>query len=204
VPRQVLPQIQKERGDVRTTRGVAGAQPQLRDQTHLGQHRQQRVQTRLESRPRVTDGHALLMAVLVQEPRRIQVQRVTFPGAGQPIQAPVPESPETAQILPRRIKLLEEAREHGLAGDAAHAQQLGRDRIAAQIGHMRELARVTQQAVEESQRLFDRQQVIVGQRQSVRQRLRESLDPLAPPHPTPERGAARVRTEALLRKANGD
>ena len=62
VPRQVLPQIQKERGRVAAAGGVAGAQPQLGHQPHLGQHRQERMQTRLESlawcnrRPRPPDG----------------------------------------------------------------------------------------------------------------------------------------------------
>jgi len=127
---QVLPQVEEERRDVAATGRIAGSQPQLRHQAHLRNHRQQRMQTRLESLPGVTDRHAFLMAVLVQEPRRIQVQRAAIFGAGQSVQTPMPQRTETPQIGPRRIKTLEESGERRLAGHPAHADQLRHHRIA--------------------------------------------------------------------------
>ncbi len=65
---QVFPQVEKERGDVAATGRVARPQPQLRHQPHFRDHRQQRMQARLESPLGVTDGHPFLLAVLVQQP----------------------------------------------------------------------------------------------------------------------------------------
>jgi hypothetical protein len=76
----------------------------LRHHAHLGQHRQERMQTRLESLLGIAHGHALLMAVLVQQARGIQIQGVAFVAAGQPIQAPPPQGTETTQIGPAEAK----------------------------------------------------------------------------------------------------
>jgi len=73
---QVLPQVQKEPHRIAPAGGVARAQPELYHQAHFGQHRQQRIQTRLEPPRRVPDRHAFLMPVFVEQPRRVQVQRV--------------------------------------------------------------------------------------------------------------------------------
>jgi hypothetical protein len=83
--RQALPQIQKKGHGIAAAKRVARTQPELRHQPHFGQHRQQRMQARLESQPSVTGRDAFLMAVLVQESGRIQIQRVAFLATGQPI-----------------------------------------------------------------------------------------------------------------------
>jgi hypothetical protein len=60
-------------------------------------------------------SHTLLMSVLVQETRGVQIQRVALFGTGQLVETPMPESTETPQIGSRRIKTLKESREHRLA-----------------------------------------------------------------------------------------
>lgn len=117
--RQVVEQIQREGHDVAGATAVARAPPKPGDQLGLGQHRQERRQTRLEAQPRVPRGHALLMAALVQEPGRIQIQRVAARPGTEPLQPPAPERTEGGEILARRSEALEEAAEGRLAGDVA-------------------------------------------------------------------------------------
>jgi hypothetical protein len=50
----------------------------------------------------VTAGHAFLLAILVQEPREIQVQCVAFLLAGQLLQTPTPEPTKATQVVARR------------------------------------------------------------------------------------------------------
>ena len=137
---------------------VAGTQPQLGHPPHLGDHRQERMQTRFDPLLGVAAGHALLLAVLVQESGRIQIQRVALLAAGQPVQAPVPERTKATQVGPRRIEPLKETPEHRLTGHAGDAQDFGHERIAPQIGDVGQLARVTEQTVQEGQRLLDGQE----------------------------------------------
>jgi hypothetical protein len=74
----------------------------------------------------------------------------------------MPERTEATQVVARRSEPLKEARQPRLAGHARDAEQFRHERIAPQIGDGRELARVTEQAVHEGQRLFHRQQFVVG------------------------------------------
>jgi hypothetical protein len=200
VVRQVLPQIQKEGDDVAATRRIAGPQPQLRHQPHLGQHRQQRRQTRLESLPGVTDGHARLMAVLIQQSRRIQVQRITRRDAGQPVLPPRPQRSEAPQLGRRRIETLEETRQPRRTGDAFDPDPFRNQGVAPQTGHRGQLAGVTEQAVHESQRLFQRQEVVAGLRQPMWQSGGQPLAPIHPRQPTPEDGAAGLGRKSLIGK----
>ena len=64
--------------------------------------------------------------------------------------------------------------------------------------------RCDEEPVHECQGLFDRQQMIIGCRQDVRQNAAQSVNPISPTHPTPECGAARVGTQALVDKADRD
>ena len=190
---QVLPQVQKERGRVAAATGVAGSQPQLRHEPHFGQHRQQRMQAGLDALLGVAAFDAFLLAVLVQEPRGIQIQRVAVLLAGQPIHAPMPERTEAAQVVARRGEPLEETRQHRLTGHARDAQEFRHERIAAQIGDVGELACVTQQPVHEGQRLFEWQQFVVGQRQRMRQRGGKIFARIQRLEPTPEQRTPCVR-----------
>jgi len=140
----------------------------------------------------------------VQEARRIQIQRVALLPAGQPVQTPLPERPEAAQVVARRSEPLEKTRQHRLAGHTFDPEQFGRQRIAPQIRDVGELARVTQQTVHEGQRLFDRQELVVGSWQGLRQGRSQTLTPVQRAQPAPEQGAARVRGKLLLREADGD
>ncbi len=162
------------------------------------------MQTRLESLFGVPHGHALLMPVLMQQARGVQVQRVTTWATGQPIQTPAPEGTEAPQVGPRTREALKEPREHRLAGDAFDAQQRGHQRIAPQISHLGELARVAKQPVDKGQRFLDGQQVIVGRGPRVGKRIGQRLDPVQRPEPAPEGGAARVRGKPLVGELNGD
>jgi hypothetical protein len=67
---------------------------------------------------------------------------------------------------------------------------------------VRELAGSTQKTVDKRQSLFNRQQMIIGQRQGLRQYALQSLDPISATHPTPEGRAARVRTQTLVGEAD--
>jgi hypothetical protein len=93
----------------------------------------------------------------------------------------VPQTAETAQVGSSRIESLKEAGQSRLTGYSAHPEQLWHDRIAAQIGHVGELARVTQQVMDKGQSFLDRQQMIVRYGQGVRQNPPQRLDPLAAP-----------------------
>jgi small-conductance mechanosensitive channel len=113
----------------------------------------------------------------------------------------MPERTEATQVAARRVEPLEEPRQHRLAGDARDAQQLRHERIAAQMGEVREFARVTKQAVHEGQGLFQRQEFVVGQRRRVRQGGRQLFAPIHWSQPAPEQGTARVWGKVLIGEA---
>src|ERR1039458_2929408 len=142
MPREVMPQIEKERRRVVAARRVAGAQPQWRHQPHLAQDREQRMQTGLEAEPRVAGAHAVLMTVLVQQPRRIEIERVAALARGQPVQTPSPQRTETRQVFSRRSETTEETRQGRGTGDPLNAEHLWHHRITPKISDMRELARL--------------------------------------------------------------
>ena len=129
--------------------------------SHFGDHRQERRQTGLEPWSGVAHGDARLRPVLVPPAGGIQVQRVTLLGAGQLIQAPTPPRTEAPQVLTCRTKALEETRPHRRTGHAGDPQQFGHQRITPQIGHRGELARLTEPAGQEGQRLFQREPLVV-------------------------------------------
>jgi hypothetical protein len=120
------------------------------------------------------------------------------------MQTPPPERPEAAQVAARRGEPLEKSRQHRLAGHPLDPQQFRHQWIAAQIGNMGELARVAQQSVHEGQRLFQRQQLVVGKRRRMRQRGGQGFAPIQRMQPGPEQSAARVRGKLLIREADGD
>src|SRR2546425_1254564 len=97
------------------------------------------MQTRLVPQTRVTHLHPFLMAVLVQQPGRIQVQRITAGPGAKPLQSPAPERTKGRQILSRRSETLEEPAESRLAGDAGNSQERSQQYITAQVGHVRQL-----------------------------------------------------------------
>jgi hypothetical protein len=69
-------------------------------------------------------------------------------------------------------------------------QQFGRERIAPQMGDVGELARLAQQSVHEGQGFFHWQEFVVGKRQRMRQRRRQTLAPIQRTQPAPERRGA--------------
>ncbi len=130
---QTLHRLSQKLGRSVGARTVAPAQPVVGDEFVFGQRREQRSMTRLESLPGVTDGHALLMAVLVQQGPRIQIQRVTIFERGQaPNSLPVQIVQGVAGLLAKHLK---EPAQGGLAGDGFDAQHLAQGRIALQPGH---------------------------------------------------------------------
>ena len=80
----------------------------------------------------------------------------------------------------------------------------GASEVAPQIGDVGEFARVAQQPVHERQRLFQREELVVGSRQRVRQGGGQTLTPIQPMPPAPEQRAARVRGKLLLGELDGD
>ena len=107
----------------------------------------------------------------------------------------MPERTKVTQVGARRSEPLEETCQHRLNGHARDPEQFRHERIAPQIGDVGGLARLTQQAVHEGQRFFQRQRFVVGQRQRVGQ----TLAPIQRPQPTPEHGAARAGGKAADR-----
>ncbi len=179
VAREVVEQVEGEGEEVAHAAGVAGAQPELRDELCLLEHREQRVQARLQAHAGVAHAHAFLAAVLVQErggserseiakgrslcpqgQRRrelaIEVGGVAAFAAGQPLHAPAPERPEAAQVLARAIEAGQKAREGGLAREPAHFHHLRQHRVAAQVGDARELVGPGQDAGDEAERRLHR------------------------------------------------
>lgn len=126
---QVLPEVEEEGRHVVRAGRIARPQPELRDQPHLGPHRHERMQTWLETLPRVTHGDAMLMAVLMQEPGGVEIERVTFFAAGQPHHAPLPEPAKAAQMDRRGVETRKKPRERRLAGHPPDAEQLRHQRI---------------------------------------------------------------------------
>ena len=116
----------------------------------------------------------------------------------------MPERPEAPQVVARRSKLLKEPRQRRLAGHPRNAQQFRHQRIAPQIGDVRQLAGVAEQTVQAGQRLFDGEQTIIGSWQPVRQGGGQLGHEPGRLQPAPEHRAARVRRQPLLRKADGD
>src|SRR5678816_3165300 len=101
------------------------------------------MQTRLDAVRRVACFHALLMTVLVQQPRRIQVERIASGSRRELLQTPPPQRPETPQVGPSGSEAREKTRQTRLAGHPPYTQQFWCQRIAPNIGHVRELARFT-------------------------------------------------------------
>ena len=105
--------------------------------------------TRLESLPGVTNGHALLMAILMQQRPRIQVQRVTFFERRQTAQRPAMQAVQSITgLLPKHV---EEPAQGGLAGDSFDAQHLTQRRITLQPSHAGELVRAAENTPDISQ-----------------------------------------------------
>ena len=95
------------------------------------------------------------MTVLVQEPGRIQIQRVTVGPGTESFQPPTPERTESRQILARRSEMLEEAAQGRLTGDALNGQQRSQHHVPAQVGDVRELLGSGQNPRQEPQGIFE-------------------------------------------------
>jgi hypothetical protein len=50
------------------------------------------------------------------------------------VQAPLPEGPEAAQVLAGGSESLKETRQHRLAGHPPDPEQIGHERVAAEMG----------------------------------------------------------------------
>src|SRR5437867_3022621 len=99
--RQVLPQIQEKALHIVRTTAIARTKPKTGHQPHLAQDRQQRMQARFGSHSRVAHFHPLLMSILVQQTRRVQIQGIASGPAGQTFQTPAKEWAKTAQVASR-------------------------------------------------------------------------------------------------------
>lgn len=111
---------------------------------------------------------------------------------------------EATQVVTSRGEPLKETRQHRLAGHPRDVQQHRHQRAASQIGDVGELVRLTEQTMPEGQRLFQRQELVVGGRQWLWQGGGQRFAPIQRTQSDPELGAARVRGKLLLREADGD
>ena len=93
-------------------------QPQLRHQSRLGQHRQQRMLTGFCSLFDVIARAAYLrLSDFVPKSRGIQIQRVALLLAAQPMQTLMPEERKSSLIVACRGETLQVPRRHRLTGN---------------------------------------------------------------------------------------
>jgi hypothetical protein len=156
------------------------------------------VQAGFGADPGIADLDAFLVAVLVEQARRVQVHRVALGFAGQSVQRPREERPEAREILPRAGEALEETRERRLARHPLDPQQGRHHRIAPQVGHVGEFLRPTEQALDETEHLGQRAQCVVGGRLRMRQAPGDHFAPATLLQERPKRRSARVRAELLV------
>jgi len=118
------------------------------------------------------------MTVLVQQPGRIQIQRVTVGPGTEPFQPPTPERTEGREILARRSEVLEEAAEGRLTGDALNGQQRSQHHVTAQVGDVGELFGPGQNPRQEPQGIFEgliTTATLLEPGQHARQQLAEAM-----------------------------
>ena len=158
----------------------------------------------LEAPARVADGHALLVAVLVQQRPRVQVEGVAFErsrAAGQPAQRPSVQAGEGFAAL--ETERAEEARERALAGEGFDAEHLGDGWVVLQPGHARELVGPGEDAAQVTQRDVGGR-VGVGAGGCVRQSLRQlGAETLLMQEVRPEDQTA-VSGQPLVSEGNSD
>jgi hypothetical protein len=100
--------------------------------------------TGLEPVAGVAHFDSLLMAILMQQRPRIQIQRIAFAPGGQTVNGlPVQTLQSVARRLPEHS---EKSTEGGLTGDGLHPQHLRYGRIALQPGHPGQLVHSSQNA----------------------------------------------------------
>ena len=169
------------------------------DLWHLRERGDNRTMTGLEPLAGVADPHAFLMTVLVQEGKRIQIQRVAVGSRRQIFQRP---PVQTRQRFARTAAApREEARQRRLTRDRLDAEHLSHCRIVRQMRHPRPLVRAAEDAANETQRRVARI-IRVRTRRRMRQHRAQLLSqsPLRD-KPRPHRQPA-VRRQALVGKAN--
>lgn len=129
---------------------VAWPQPKMRDLWHLRDRGDDRPMTGLQPLAGVAHAHAFLMAVLVEQGKRIQIQRVALAPRRQILQCP---AVQTGQRLPGAAAApREEARQRRLARDRLDAEHLRHRRIVRQMRHAGELVRPAQDPADKTQR----------------------------------------------------
>jgi hypothetical protein len=79
------------------------------------------------------------MPVLVQQPGRIQIQRVSAGPGTEPLEPPTPERTEDREILARPSEVPEAAAKSRLTGNTLNGQQRSQHYVPAQMGHVSEL-----------------------------------------------------------------
>src|ERR1035437_10275804 len=145
----------------------------------------------------VADRDAVLMTVLVEQARRVQVERVAFAFAGQFFHRPAEEWAKAREVFAGAGEALKETRERRLAGHAFDAEQLRHHRIAPQVGDVRELLGPTEQALHKAEHFGQRRERVVRGRLGVRQALRHQLAPAALVQERPKRRCPGVRAGLL-------
>ena len=112
--------------------------------------------------------------------------------------------PETNEVAARTAEALEKPGQDRLAGNAFDAEQLRQQRVAPQIGDVRDFFGPAEQALHEAQHLAHRRQRVIRLGQRMRQTARQQFDPAALAQEGPERGRARVGTEPLVGETDLD
>ena len=135
-------------------------QPELCAQFDFREHRQHRLETRLEPEPGVADADPFLVSILMHQAGRIEIESIAAGARRQAPEPPAPEAAEAGEIAGAFAKRAEEPREGRLAGHALHGQDLGHHRIPAQPRHLRQLPGPGEHAGDEAQGQLDRGQRI--------------------------------------------
>lgn len=114
------------------------------------------MQARFGSNPGVADLDAFLLAVLVEQPRRVEVQGVALAFARQLLHPPRKQRPETGEVLPRPGEALEKPCERRLARHPLDPEQRRHHRITTQVGALGEFLRAAEQPLHKTENLGDR------------------------------------------------
>jgi hypothetical protein len=138
----------------------------MRDLRHLRQRGDNRPVAGLQTFAGVANPHAFLMAILVQQGKRIQIQRVALGSFRQFFQRPTVQARHPLRRPTTAAR--EEARERRLTRDRFDPEHLGHRRIVRQMCDPRQLVRPAQDAADEPKRGVAR---IIGVR--ARRRMRQ-------------------------------
>lgn len=187
--------------DVRPTDtgGVARSQPKVGDQRHLRERRHDGPVAGFEALAGVAHPHSFLMTVLVDQGKRVQIERVAITSGRQFLHGPAVQAGEG--LAGTAATAREEPREGRLAGHGLDAQHLGHRRVMRQVGDSRQLVRAAEDTANKAQRGVGRV-VGVGTGRGMRQHRAQLLPQASLRNETRPHRQSAVRGQPLIGEAD--